>query len=198
VTDARVSNYGSRTNKNQDLGEQEKCAHITSLNEQKPTTRNKLRITRSYKSVQADLQALDSPPQTDSTNHEASIEKRWGTTVEHFLPASLKHSKSRVSKQPCDSQTLAAIDILSSFTQGQARLAREVLEEAVTLQTGEDQGDDKDPVVRKQDVLVAVQIEYERAGVIPAKFTKGKSEKAKDRERRKAAKGKKKAGGVGT
>jgi DNA-binding protein H-NS len=89
--------------------------------------------------------------------------------------------------------TLTAISVLSSFTHGQSRLALEVLEEAVALRTQEDQSDDKDPVLQKQDVLNAIAIMYERADVIPEKLTKAKSGKSKEREKRKAAKIKKKS-----
>ncbi|KAF1946067.1 hypothetical protein EJ02DRAFT_367836 [Clathrospora elynae] len=180
----------------EDLTESERCAHITSINEKKPTTRNKMRITRTYQSVQADLKALDATPQsTPLTDYETSIEQRWGITLEHFLPGHMKPPKFKTGGKIWDEPALATLAIFGSFTHGQARLAQEVLEEAVAMRVDEDQGDDRDPVVRKQDVLNAITIVYERAGVLPAKLTKVKSEKAREKEKRKAAKEKKKAGG---
>ncbi|KAE8837394.1 hypothetical protein PTNB85_04729 [Pyrenophora teres f. teres] len=181
-----------------DLSDYEKCAHIWSLNEMKPTTRNKLRITRPYMSVQADVDALSSSSSSMlPIDHEIAIEESWGITIEHFLPSSMKPPSSKFSSKTCDTSTLAALSLFSSFTHGQARLARDVLEDAVALRTEEDQGDDKDPVVREQDVLNAITIVYERAGVLPAKLTKVKTEKARRKDGRKAAKGKRKTANGG-
>lgn len=110
----------------------------------------------------------------------------------------MKPSSSKFSSKTCDAATLAALSLFSSFTHGQARLARDVLEDAVALRTEEDQGDDKDPVVREQDVLNAITIVYERVGVLPAKLTKVKSEKARRKDGRKAAKGKRKTASGGS
>jgi len=165
----------------------------------KPTTRNKLRITRPYMSVRADIDALTSAPTlAQATNYEHDIEERWAITIEHLLPSSMKPSSSKFSSKSCDAPTLAALSLFSSFTHGQARLARNVLEDAVALRTEEDQGDDKSPVVREQDVFNAITIVYERAGVLPAKLTKVKTEKARRKDGRKAAKGKRKTANGGT
>ena len=94
-----------------------------------------------------------------------------------------------------DPQVGAALAVLSSLTHGQARLARDVLEEAVHMRVDEglDEEKERHGVVRCEDVIVAVAIMYERAGVVPPKWTKPKSAKAKGRERRKALKEMKKA-----
>ncbi|KAF1845512.1 uncharacterized protein K460DRAFT_416765 [Cucurbitaria berberidis CBS 394.84] len=174
----------------EDLTEREKCDHIQSVVEQKPTTRNKLRITRPYQSVQADLTVLHNVAPAEA---EVNIDQRWRTTVEHFLPDALKPNKMKISGKFWDEQALAALALLSSFTHGQSELAREFLEEAVAMRAEESDGDEKSPVVRSQDVLDAITIIYERAGVIPAKLTKHKSAKTREKERRKALKGRKKA-----
>ncbi|KAJ4371605.1 hypothetical protein N0V83_004825 [Neocucurbitaria cava] len=171
----------------EDLTEREKCDHILSLVEQKPTTRNKLRITRPYQSVQPDLftMHLNSISPTEA---EALIDQRWRTTVEHFLPDALKPAKPKTSGKFWDEQVVATLSVLSSFTHGQSRLAREFLEEAVSMRMERSVDDDKDSIVRGQDVIDAVALVYERAGVIPAKLTKHKSAKVKQKERRKAEK----------
>jgi nitric oxide reductase activation protein len=151
--------------------------------------------------VQADLAAIDasasSSSSSSSTNPEELIEHCWGVTLEDFLPAYMKPDKFKITANALDPQVLCAIGILSSFTHSQSRLAREVLVEAVALRTDADQGDpeDKHPVVRKQDLAVAIEMVYERAGVLPAKITKVKSEAAKGKEKKKAARDKKKASG---
>lgn len=160
-----------------------------------------MRITRPYKSVQADITTLNDtaliqpqPSASASSDMESLIEARWAISLEAFLPAHMKPptAKHTTSLKSLSASTLAALAIYSSFTHGQARLAREVLEEAVALRTEEDQGDDKDPVVRTDDVVNAVRMVYERAGVIPAKLTKGKSGRLRERR-----KGKKRAAGMG-
>jgi hypothetical protein len=108
----------------------------------------------------------------------------------------MKPASAKSSFKSCDSSTLAALSVLSSFTHGQSRLALEVLEEAIALRTQEDQGDDRDPALRKEDVLNAIAIVYERADVLPAKVTKAKSGKAKERGKRRVSKGKKKVGAL--
>jgi hypothetical protein len=134
---------------------------------------------------------------SSAPDSEALIEECWGVTVEEFLPSGMKPDKFKSTANALDPSTLGSIAVLSSFTQGQSRLAREILVEGVALRTEEDQGDDKDPVVRKQDVSVAIEIAYERSGLRPVKITKVKSEKAKGKEKMKAVKAAKKADGKG-
>jgi len=150
-----------------------------------------MRITREYKPVEADIDALDSATSTTSSvaEDEDHIEKCWGVAVEQFLPTSMKPAAAKSSSKPCDPSTLAVLSILAGFTQGQSRLIFEVLEEAVALRTEEDQGDDKDPTLRKDDVLNAITIIYERAEAIEAKLIKGKGAKGKRKERRRSSKG---------
>ncbi|KAI4950107.1 hypothetical protein J4E91_004763 [Alternaria rosae] len=181
-----------------ELCDHEKCLHVTSLNEQKPTTRNKLRITREYKPVEAHIDEYLGPEPLSTSKaaeFEDQIQKCWGVAVSDFLPTSMKiYNANKYSSKACDIETLAALSITASFTQGQSRLALEVLEEAVALRTEEDQGDDKDPALRKDDVLNAITIVYERAEVIPAKLIKGKGVKGK--ARRRSSKGGQKKGGA--
>jgi hypothetical protein len=162
-----------------------------------------MRITRIYDDVQNDLAAIDAPALSTSSatdpeiDPETLIEERWGDKIDEFLPSSIKPDKFHSVSKSFDPQVLAAIEVLSSFTHGQSRLAREVLVEAIAVRTEADQVDpaDKHPVVRKQDVAVAIEIVYERAGVRETNITKIKSETARGRERTKAAKDKKKAAG---
>ncbi|KAI4656732.1 uncharacterized protein J4E78_006623 [Alternaria triticimaculans] len=174
-----------------ELCDLDKCLHITSLNKQKPTTRNRMRITREYKLVEADIDALDSTTSTTSSvaEDEDHIEKCWGVAVEQFLPTSMKPAAAKSSSKSCDPSTLAVLSILAGFTQGQSRLVLEVLEEAVALRTEEDQGNDKDPILRKDDVLSAINIIYERAEALPAKLIKGKGAKGKGKGKRRPSKG---------
>ncbi|CAO2655999.1 Nn.00g048020.m01.CDS01 [Neocucurbitaria sp. VM-36] len=187
VVDPAVEGFGQPWD---DLTEREKCDHIISVMEQQPTTRNKLRITRPYQSVQSGMISLQS---MSSTEAEANIDQRWRTTIEHFLPDALKPNKVKTSGKFWDGQVIAALSVLSSFTHGQSRLARDFLEEAVTMRVDNSEGDDeKSSIVQTQDVLDAIALIYERAGVVPAKLTKHKSAKMKEKERRKALKERKK------
>jgi hypothetical protein len=151
--------------------------------------------------VQKGLAAIDASASSSSTsvNPEDLIEACWDTTIEKFLPASMKPDKNKTVGKSLDPQVLATIGVLSSFTHGQSRLAREVLVEAVALRTQEDQTDpaNKDPVVWKKDVEIAIDMLYERAGLITLKITKPKTEIAKGKEARKAEREKKKAAGKG-
>ena len=190
----RIINYLTFPNTPQDLTEREKCAHIISLNEQKPNSRNKLRITRPYQSVQADLQtihtkAVDSPASTAPA--ESNIEQRWYTTYDHFLPDTMRPPRFKINGIVWDSHVVAALDVLSSLTHGQARLAQEVLIEAVKLRLEEEE--DASLVVQCQDVVNAVGIVYERAGVLPARLTKARTAKMREKEKKKALREKKKA-----
>ena len=150
-----------------------------------------MRITRDYKPVQADIDALDSTSSTSSSvaEDEDHIEKCWGITVENFLPTSMKPTASKSSSKSCDSSTLAVLSILAGFTQGQSRLVLEVLEEAVALRTEEDQGDDKDPALQKGDVINAIILVYEKAEIINAKLIKSKGAKGKGMGKRRPSKG---------
>ncbi|CAN9090202.1 unnamed protein product [Alternaria alternata] len=180
------------------LSDHEKYLHITSLNEQKPETRNKMRITRPYKSLEAELHFFEykGSSTVEFTEDDARVERYWGITVKQFIPFSMKAGPSTNLSQKLTSPTAFAIMILSSFTHGQSRLALEVLEEAIALRTQDEQGDNKDPVLQTQDVLNAIAIVYERADLIPAKLTKVKSGKSKEREKRKAAREKKKSAAI--
>tara|TARA_R110002003_G_scaffold878_13_gene21767 strand:- start:10878 stop:11765 length:888 start_codon:yes stop_codon:yes gene_type:complete len=184
------------------LSEREKCDHINSLNERKPTTRNKLRITRQWQPVLDDLTAVQGATaeqmagQFPGAQSEALMEQRWRTTVDHFLPEAMKPARLKAAGRFWDERVVAALAVLSSFTQGQARLGGEVLLEAVRLRMVGDV--DATPVVRLQDVVDAVTIVYERAGVVPARLTKARSAKGKGKERRKALKERRKGnGGMG-
>jgi len=150
-----------------------------------------MRITREYKPVEADIEALDSTTSTPArvAEDEDHLEKCWGVAVEHFLPTSLKPAATKSSSKSCDASTLAVLSIMAGFTQGQSRLVLEVLEEAVALRTEEDQGDDKDPALQKGDVLNAITLIYERAEAIEAKLIKGKGAKGKGKGRRRSSKG---------
>ncbi|KAI8935251.1 hypothetical protein NX059_007840 [Plenodomus lindquistii] len=184
-----------------DLTDHEKCDHITSLNTMKPTTRNKLRITRSYPSVAADLSMIETaiasgtPESALPPDAEANIENRWNLTFDHFIPSSNAPPRFKTNAVIWSAPVLAALDVLSSFTHGQARLAAEFLEEAIKMRI--DEGEDTDMVVKYEDVRDAVALVYERADIIPARLTKKGGKKGGGKERRKAARGKgKKVGGL--
>jgi hypothetical protein len=148
-------------------------------------------------------QELSDAP-TSTAHHEALVQERWNVPLDLFLKQTAKHpasssaaaAKFHTSPSSLSSTTVATLAIFSSLTHGQARLAGEVLCEAVALRTKEDQGEAKDPVLRENDVRNAVEIVYERAGVVPVKLTKGKGGKARDRKRAKG-KGKKVDGKLG-
>jgi hypothetical protein len=167
------------------LSEREKCDHIMSLNELKPTSRNKLRIVRKWQAVMDDLAAIEEQV-FDSAECEALIEQRWRLSIDHFLPNSMKPAKLKTSGKFWDEKVVSGLAVLSSITPGQARLAAEFLEEAVRLRITD--GVKTSPLVHLVDMNNSVTIIYERAGVIPAKLTKPKSAKAREKERRKVLK----------
>jgi hypothetical protein len=183
------------------LSEREKCDHIMSLNHLEPTTRNKLRIVRQWQPVLEDLTILEDATseqlgtQFPAMECEALIEQRWHSTIDHLFPDTLKPTKLKPAGKYWDPKVVAALSVLSSLTPGQARLAVEFLEEAVQLRVSD--GQDKSPGVQVRDVVNAITIIYERAGVIAAKLTKPKSAKARERERKKALREKMKAGAKG-
>lgn len=167
------------------LSEREKCDHIMSLNEKKPRTRNKLRITRSWETVEDELEVIGKKDVGfDGKEADALIEERWRANIDHFLPDGMKPPKLKVNGKFWDPQVIAGLSVLSSFTPGQARLAAEFLEEAVQMRIGD--GVDMSPAVQAQDIVNAVTIVYERAGVIKEKLTKPKSAKARENQRKKA------------
>jgi hypothetical protein len=175
-----------------DLDEHGKCRHIESVNQLMPETRNKLRYTRHWPDVKHDI-AVERLPGSKAA--ESLIEQRWATTVDHFLPASMKPAKVRPSPSAnefWDGTSVGAIAVLASTTPGQARLAAEHLVEAVKLRLAE--GEDVSPVVHYQDVVDAARMIYEKAGVLPAKLTKVKSAKAREKEKKKALREKRKKG----
>ncbi|EUC41786.1 hypothetical protein COCMIDRAFT_8540 [Bipolaris oryzae ATCC 44560] len=196
--DIDVEGYGMDW---QDLIDREKAAHILSLVETKPSTRNKLRITRECGAVREDLaaitqQELDTTP-ASTTDSETLIEERWDINLDAFLKQNTKHvaalaTKSHLTSSSLSPSTVSALAVFSSMTLGQPRLASEVLSEAFVMRLDKEEGEAKDPVLREDDVKNAVEIVYERAGVVPAKLTKAKTGKTKDRKR---AKGKGKNGG---
>lgn len=162
--------------------------------ESKPPTRNKLRITRECGAVREELAAINQQEldtaTAPTTEHETVIQERWDTTLDAFIKQIAKHAptpatKSHITSSSLSSSTISALSVLSSMTLGQARLAGEVLCEAVAMRLEKDQDETKDPVPREDDVKNAVEIVFERAGVIPAKLTKVKGGKAKDRKRAK-------------
>ncbi|KAH9864088.1 hypothetical protein J1614_010021 [Plenodomus biglobosus] len=160
----------------------------------KPTTRNKLRITRSYHSVAVDLAAIEKAIESGNTDSaappdaEANIENRWNLTYDHFIPLSHCPPRFKTNGVVWSPPVLAALDVLSSFTHGQARLAAEFLQEAVKMRI--DEGEDTDMVVKYEDVRDAVALVYERADIVPAKLTKKSGKRGGGKERRKAARGK--------
>lgn len=159
------------------LSEREKCDHIMSLQELKPTSRNKLRFTRQWQAISNDLAAVGEQDQ-DTKESEAAIEQRWRTTIDHFLPDGMKPSKVKTAGKYWDEKVIGGLAIMSSAMPGQAQLAIEFLEEAVQLRVTD--GVDTSPVVQLEDILNAITIIYERAGVIPMKLTKPKSAKARE------------------
>ncbi|KAF2036805.1 hypothetical protein EK21DRAFT_96008 [Setomelanomma holmii] len=183
------------------LGEREKCEHVMSLTARKPRTRNKLRITRKWEAVLHELTAVQKGTGAlPAAECENVIEQRWRMTVDHFFPDAMKPgvSKIKTDGKVWDQRVIAGLEILSSFTHGQARLAVEVLQEAVQMRMLNEAGVDSNSIVQLQDIVNAVNIVYERAGIIPAKVTKGKAGRGKGKEKRKALRGGKKGqGGVG-
>jgi hypothetical protein len=165
------------------LSEREKCDHIMGLNESKPTSRNKLRFARQWQAISDDLAAVRDQ-ETDSGECEALIEQRWRLSIDHFLPDNMKPAKLKTSGKFWDEQVVAALAVLSSLIPGQARLAAEFLEEAVQMRITD--GVETSPLLQLTDVDNAVTLIFEHAGVIPAKLTKPKSAKAREKERKKA------------
>jgi len=159
-----------------------------------PTTRNKLRITRPYELVVSDLAAIEKAAESELTDSayatqvETNIENRWHITYDHFIPTGHCPPRFKNNGAVWSPHILAALDVLSSFTHGQARLASEFLEEAIKMRI--DEGDDTDTVVKPEDVTNAIGIVYEHAGVIPPRLTKKGGKRGRGKERRKAARGK--------
>jgi hypothetical protein len=168
----------------EDLSEQEKREHIESLNEQKPTTREILRITRPWKAVRDDLKALEkAAPQQVATagglkDFESHIEQRWGMTYDSFLSNPMKPAKWKVGGMIWDEKVVAALNILSSLTHGQPILAKDFLEESIKMRLDDEM--DRSPVVQYQDVANAVTIIYEHANIIPSKVSDTKPYSAVD------------------
>lgn len=160
------------------LSEREKCDHIMSLHESKPTTRNKLRFTRQWQAVSDELAVVVGEQGQDAKESDALIEQRWRTTVDHFLQDSMKPAKVKTAGKFWDEKVVAGLAIMSSLMPGQAQLAIEFLEEAVQLRVSD--GVETSPLIQVEDVVNAVIIIYERAGVIPMKLTKPKSAKARE------------------
>ena len=111
------------------------------------------------------------------------------------MPESIKPAKLKTGGKFWDDKVVAGLAVLSSLAPGQARLAMELLEEAVLLRVTD--GVETDPVIQLVDVVNAVTIIFERAGVIPMKLTKPKSAKAREKERKKALREKAKGNAKG-
>ena len=174
------------------LDEQGRCRHIESLNELKPETRNKLRYTRHWDDVSANLAPERLPRSKDA---EALIEQRWATTLDHFLPSSMKPFKlkpSPAANEFWDPRAVGAIAVLAGMMLGQARLAVGYLGEAVRMRVGE--GEDRSGVVQYGDVVGAVEMISEKAGVVPARMAKGKGRKGREKEKKRAARAERKKG----
>jgi hypothetical protein len=177
----------------EDLSEEEKCAHVQRLNEVKPETRNKLRFTRRWEDVQHDLVTQRLP---GSKEAEDLIMQRWATSLDHFLPSACKPAKlkpSPTANEFWDPHAVGAIAVLASTTPGQSRLAAEFLDEAVQLRRA-DRDDGGLKIVQYTDVVNAVTILYEKAGVVPARLTKKGGGKAREKERKKMFREKRKKG----
>jgi len=184
----------------EDLNESEQCQHVQSLNETKPTSRNRLRFTRRWEVVGEEMAAITAGQVLLGTEIEGLIEQRWDLSLDQFLPKALKPLKLKPEKNNnefWDPPVVAAIAVLASLTPGQSRLAAGFLEEAVQMRIGD--GDDVSTVVQLGDAVNAVTIIYERAGVVKEKLTKAKSGKAREREKKKAVRERRKKGkgGVG-
>lgn len=201
----------------QDLTDTEKRLHITFLSTLKPTTRNKLRITREYAAVRGDLlsiQQSDLSIDNRSTKlsvsqHEDLIQDRWGIPLEHFLrlvnipsavkcpsygtktPSTSSSSSVAVTTTSLTPATIAGLALMASLSHGQAKLAAEVLSEAVVMRLGGKDQEEKELRLREDDVGNAVEIVYERADVVPVKLTAGKKtrKRAKGRAERKVGSG---------
>jgi hypothetical protein len=176
------------------LSEREKCDHVIGLNEKEPWTRNKLRMTRGWEAVDEDLRAIKEADEeeVDAKEAESMIEQRWRTNIEHFLPGGMKPAKLKKDGKFWNEKVVAALKVFSSFTLGQARLAAEFLQEAVQLRIGDEV--DTSPIVQFQDIVNAITIIYERAGIIKENLTKPKSAKAREKGRKKALREKAKKG----
>ncbi|KAL5118542.1 hypothetical protein ACEQ8H_003557 [Pleosporales sp. CAS-2024a] len=169
------------------MGEREKAEHVSALVEGRSETRNRLRITRAWEGIEEDLKALQEGKTGSADDDEELVEQRWGISVEQFLPDSMKPAKVKRGGKMWDERVLAGLAALSSFTHGQARLAKGFLTDAVRLRV-EDGNEDQDGVVTLEDVVTAVTIVFEKAGVIKEKVTKQKSAKAREKEKKKARK----------
>jgi hypothetical protein len=172
------------------LSEREKCDHVMSLNEVKPSMRNKMRIARQWQPVLEDLNAAGTQQDLSQIECESLIEQRWRSTIDHFLPAKIK-----TANKLHDPKVVAGLAMFSSITPGQSRLASEILEEAIQQRVSD--GHDTLPAVQFQDIVSAITMIYERAGVVAAKSMRAKSAKAKEKERKKALREKAKGGAKG-
>ncbi len=179
------------------------------------------------KNIAASMQELKITEQEEESDEDfhSLIETRWEITVEAFLHPVMAHSKAAPKNKPAahiPEVIVAALALMASVTHGQPRLAREILEEAIRLRVdttaqssspkasssslvgGTKAATEKDifALITKVDVNNAMEIMYERAGILVANWTKEKKkkgEKAKGesgRERRKRAKEARKSGGT--
>ena len=168
----------------QQLDDAQKCGHILSLvaTARKFHLRNTLRITRPYTAVQKDVQDLAKVSRSYMTTEYdiATLSCRiiftnWAVKWELVLPDSI----TPVDATGFPAKVLATLAILSSCTQGQARIIRAYLVEVV--QERDDSGNRRrgvrEPVLQEEDVLLVINRIYQRAGSVAATIALAKEKK---------------------
>ena len=84
-------------------------------------------------------------------------------TWDLFLPEHMKPAQFRINGMLWDAKVFAALDILSSFTHGQATRVNDFLEDAVEKRV---QGSEESQVIVMRDVFEAITTIFERAGFV--------------------------------
>ncbi|KAH7068634.1 hypothetical protein FB567DRAFT_634340 [Paraphoma chrysanthemicola] len=188
-----------------DMSEREKHEHVTSLNARVPERRNRMRITRGWEDVRDEIARVQKMEGADGTGKgkvdvkecEDLIQQRWNITLDQFIPDTYKPPKipsTATTTRTWDTDFVAAVAVLSSFSHGQASLIREHLVEAIQLRIAEEIDTRAEGHVQTGDVLSAIGIVFERVGVVEAKGVKVRTKpvRAKGKERRKAGKARRK------
>ena len=181
----------------QHLGDAQRCGHILSLvaTARKFHLRNTVRITRPYAAVQKDIQDLAKTSRSYmaieydiATLACQTIFTNWAMKWQLVLSDSMKP----IDAIGFPAKVLATLAVLSSCTQGQARIMRAYLVEVVqerVLSEARRSGM-RDPVLREEDVLLVINRIYQRAGSVAATIAlakeKKKSAEGKGKERARA------------
>lgn len=132
---------------------------------------NTIRITRSYATVQKEVQeVLTSDSEQMCTQHDVgmAIFYNWNWKWEVFLPASMMPDDPK----DISPKVLSLLTVLSSFTHGSARKVRAYIIEAVKARLTElRDGGTRNPLLQEGDIVHVISTLYEKVGVQKPKIT---------------------------